>query len=682
MIISNAAVAPTMSGVGETAKATIKASSRLFKFFSDMVYSDKFVAIWRELVANGVDSHVVAGNTDKAVIVTLPTTFTPYAKVRDFGTGMSREFLMTNFMAYTDASTKEASNELIGGFGIGSKAPLAYTEQFAIHSYQSGKLNIYSVFKDDEDCPAIAHLSEQDTNEPDGIEISFPVEQADITKFKEAAFQCLNYFNPLPILRNSAEQLKSPDYSVRTESWGFRRGQTTSQIVQGGVAYPISPDSVPRNLHEILGFGIDFFVPIGSVSISLSRESLSYDERTLRVLGSLCEGIRPKIQEHVNKMFEGYTSKWEAIKAYVETVRGNTPAGRLVESLAHYKGEKLQRYIDPVMSDKVLCAFISSSRWSKMGSNSWTTSRTNPPASAWIGRISPSDIQHIIIDDGPNKPMLRIRRFLEGVDSKDGVMFVRKRPDRVAMGAEPAFINDLKWDDFIKELGNPPFVYLSTIEPAVVTRGQGSARLEKIRGYEAPRVNAKFIDTLPVTGGYYIEMENFTIKGITSEEIKALDKGDKPLYYFNKGDFEKIKNKPEWISAKSKVDEQLKTYAREHKYARLAEAISQIARSSAFSSISRGLGPRLIDLLGQEKFACPKRGPLAQFNTLYQAAKPDLTDKDKATRSLLKINPEKQKAALEALIEAIKIKYPELDLMLKTHYVAANMVPVYNKLVS
>jgi hypothetical protein len=686
MKIATNFVPPTMSGVGEIAKATIKASPRLFKFFSDMIYADKFVAILRELVANGVDAQVAAGNKDKPVLVTLPTAFTPYAKVRDYGTGMTHEFLMGPFMAYTDASTKENSNDYIGGFGIGSKAPLSYTEQFAIHSYVDGILRVYSIFKDEDDCPAIAFLSETSTNEPDGVEISFPVEQGDITKFKEAALKCLRYFDPLPILRNCDQQLEGPTYTVRASTFGFRKGESQSQIVQGGVAYPIDKDSVPRPLHDILDFGIDFYVPIGSVGIALSRERLSYDDATVRVLTSLCEGIRPQIKEHIDKMFDSYKTKWEALRAYNEAVYGNTSATRLIEQFAEYKGQKLTRYMPPVHSDKVLCAFITNSRWSKRGRNSWTASRASPQAQAWIGEICPKDIDHILIDDAKDKPVLRMRNFLENMsDTSKGVMIVRKRPDlpdRVVDGKPEPFINDLDWATFIKDMGSPPVLYLSKIEPAIVSRnGTSIRRPERIRAYTSAYRSAKFIDTLPLNGGYYVEMENFHITGISNEQIKALDLNGKPLLYFNKGDVDVVKKHPDWKSALDRFNEQKAEYKKTHKNLPLVEAFCQLKNPRVVSYGSDVFSPRLISLLGYEGFACPKRGPLNRLNTLFQVAAPQLNEADNAMRRLLGIEAETKLTELRAIVTEIKQQYPELNLQLKHNYPNEQSVSVYNKLI-
>src|SRR3546814_17913309 len=85
---------------------------------------------------------------------------------------MSHEFMMTSFMAYTDGSTKDQSNDQIGGWGIGSKSPFSYTDQFVLVSVHDGVRSVYSVFKDEDSIPAIALLSQEETTDANGVERS------------------------------------------------------------------------------------------------------------------------------------------------------------------------------------------------------------------------------------------------------------------------------------------------------------------------------------------------------------------------------------------------------------------------------------------------------------------------------------------------------------------------------
>jgi HSP90 family molecular chaperone len=160
----------TSTGIMQTAKATIKATPKIFSFFADQTYSNKPVAITRELVANAIDAHTAAGVSDVPIEVWLPTDFDPTYRVRDQGIGMSHDFIMGPFMAYTDGSTKDNANDQIGGFGIGSKSPFAYTDQFTLRSVHQGTVSIYSMFIDEDGIPSVGLLGQKQTNEANGVE--------------------------------------------------------------------------------------------------------------------------------------------------------------------------------------------------------------------------------------------------------------------------------------------------------------------------------------------------------------------------------------------------------------------------------------------------------------------------------------------------------------------------------
>jgi hypothetical protein len=681
MIIADSKTDVQTSGIGETSRATIKASARLFNFFSDMIYSDKFVAIWRELVANGMDAQTAAGNPQQQMIVTLPTDFTPYAKVRDFGTGMSHEFLMGKFMAYTDASTKENSNDFIGGFGIGSKAPLSYTEQFAIHSYQNGEVGIYSIFKDDTGCPSIAFLGRHPSPEPDGIEISFPVEGKDIKAFREAATKTLTYFQPLPVLVNSEQQLFAPEYTVRTPTWGFLTGANNSRIVQGGIAYPIDKGSCP-DIDDVLEFGIDFFVPIGSCSIALSRERLSYDERTIRILKSLALAIRPELEKHVASMFENCKTKWEANALFNRETKntGNAVRQRLVRAHASYKGQRLTGRFAPCFTNKVHIALVTSERYHKSNYGMWTESKMNPTVRAWMNDLFPDDISVILIDDKPNKPVLRTRRYLEENDiSRQGVAILRVRPE--------ATMSKMEWGRLLVKLGRPPVIKLSEIEPAVVTNISYGTRVEKIRAYKSadfssPRPKAKFIDTVPATGGYYMIMDRFTtVDGQANmQQLRASGLQPDDILWFNKGDFDKVKSNPKLKPAIDKFNETMEKYKQTYRNLGLASAFASVAKDRYGTRSERNM--LWIDLIGLPGFNIPKRGPLFQLMKAYALIQDQLTDAHASMRSQLNVTCVDEAQQIAALFSAARTTHPDLwKLVKKDAYLDASLLTVYNKLI-
>lgn len=56
-----------------------------------------------------------------------PTSLAQYLEFKDFGIGMSEDTIMTVFTQYGN-STKNDSNDEVGGFGIGSKTAFCYNE--------------------------------------------------------------------------------------------------------------------------------------------------------------------------------------------------------------------------------------------------------------------------------------------------------------------------------------------------------------------------------------------------------------------------------------------------------------------------------------------------------------------------------------------------------------------------
>lgn len=115
----------------------IKASRASFQILSSGLYSNKIRAIIRELCCNAHDAHKSAGTQDTPFEISLPSTFSPVLVIKDFGTGLSHEDVMTIYTTYFE-STKNNSNDFIGQLGLGSKSPFSYTNQFLVESRHEG----------------------------------------------------------------------------------------------------------------------------------------------------------------------------------------------------------------------------------------------------------------------------------------------------------------------------------------------------------------------------------------------------------------------------------------------------------------------------------------------------------------------------------------------------------------
>lgn len=104
------------------------------------LYSEPLNAAIREYVSNAVDANVEAG-VAKPVQLTLPERDNNGTlKVQDYGKGLDYLGIVSVFANF-GTSTKRDSDNLIGGFGIGSKSGLAVSNAINVVSVCNGYLN-------------------------------------------------------------------------------------------------------------------------------------------------------------------------------------------------------------------------------------------------------------------------------------------------------------------------------------------------------------------------------------------------------------------------------------------------------------------------------------------------------------------------------------------------------------
>lgn len=473
------------SGVMQTSRATIKATAKVFDFFANQTYANKHEAICRELVANGNDGHTAAGKAGVPVEVWLPSSFDPVFRVRDRGIGMSHEFMMTSFMAYTDGSTKDQSDEMIGGFGIGSKSPFSYVDQFTITSIHDGVKSVYTVYKDEENIPAISLLAQTTTDEGNGVEVSFPVQADDHETFEQAAFNSLQYFDPRPIIKNAASgAFKEPEYAAKGKSWAMRKQPGDLGIIMGGIRYPVSTSSIQYKFahdtaaRKLLSYGLDLWLPIGTCQVSLSREALSYDDKTIDAIKVACENVIKEVADSFSTMFDKYDSVWEAqVALWEETGSGGynySARGQFLKEHAQYRGKPLSAELRANVTGGW-------SLWEIVARKNQRTRSVNVtcPNPSWqvngdIGILRPGMVEHIIIDDLPVEPKSRsvakVKEFVDQQPRNNMILVMR-------------FHTKPNMDDF----GNPPedmITYTSSLpEPQKKSKNSTTAR-PKVRMFK------------------------------------------------------------------------------------------------------------------------------------------------------------------------------------------------------
>ena len=354
---------------GKRKAMTIDANSldRMTLMLTDL-YSDKEGAVLREYPINGLDSHRAAGAT-RPVEVTLPSFSDPTFVVKDYGTGLSEFDVMEHFSRYGWSSKLETNDE-VGMMGLGCKAALTYTKQFALTATKDGLATEVLVLRaiDEEtgrEIPSVEPVSVTPTDEPNGVTVYIPISNVDSFNHKARAF--FAYWKPGDILVNGV-QPEPPtgtwlddDVLIQDCSESYRESGTT--IVMGNIPYPVSREHwLGEGVFNRHNVHIVVWVPIGSVDPTPAREALADTPRTLETLRLADEFLRDRVLRDAQAQLDACETHTEAVSFFVSTNR----------QLAHhrhkltYRGQGIPEYLqcpDPVWGYRPSSETARSGEW-------------------------------------------------------------------------------------------------------------------------------------------------------------------------------------------------------------------------------------------------------------------------------------------------------------------------------
>lgn len=559
------------AGMMQVSQAKIKATSKLFDMFANDTYADKAQAILRELVANGIDAHIMADRKDRPVEVILPTELEPTCTIRDFGTGMHHDFVMGPFMEYTNGSTKDQDDTQIGGFGIGSKSPLSYVDAFTLRVVHDGILSVYTLFKDESGIPAIGLQGQTTTDEHPGVEVSFPVQAEDVASFHEAAQRALQFFRPLPLVTNG--KVTPPEYTFVGTEWAMRKSHGPLGVILGGVRYPVTTASLSYDLRTderlkpLLEYGLDLTLPIGACGIAMSREQLSYVPKTSANIKVALEKVIDDVIQTFATIFDGCATEWDAMKMLADETGldsyNRSARAQLMMANARYQGQKLET------SFRILDTAWKGARAAQIMRRSNRRGVNTPPikwgAPSDLYSITPGRVECVIIDDLPQTPksktLAKIREYLDQQSQTKDILIFRGVDEKEA----PAIIDALK---------NPTdYVLTSTLpEPAVVTKVKSvrpRVRMFTFNGAKDRYTHATITNLTPASskseavkeiayadqpsgGKIMVTMNSFDLPGrfdqmmrtdlISYDDLIFVNQADAPKIKDNFEDFDKVWN--------------------------------------------------------------------------------------------------------------------------------------------
>jgi anti-sigma regulatory factor (Ser/Thr protein kinase) len=343
----------------ETVKMSIDASAvdHLMSNLTNL-YSDPVMAILREYSSNAVDSHVRAKNS-APILITTPDRNSDYKLiVQDFGVGMSKDEIANVYSRY-GLSTKGASNDEIGGFGLGCKSALAIADRFDIVSVKDGVKTTAYIQKNIKGVGVVHFVSEDATNESNGVTVSIPMGYSNSNRFNKS--EMVRFFlgmpsgsvklngEVLPTMFDSEWQLLEMGgvelgayYTPKVEYGTVASSFNPLSVSVGGVIYKIenlySSNSVlSQFVNEARYYKIVMSLPIGSVDLTPSRESIMLTQRTNDTITATIGDLRQALISIVQQKIDAADS----LKASVIVHKSETELGYWNHSFT-YRGNAVE----------------------------------------------------------------------------------------------------------------------------------------------------------------------------------------------------------------------------------------------------------------------------------------------------------------------------------------------------
>jgi hypothetical protein len=295
----------------------MRSSRKAFKILSDL-YSDKPLAIVRELGCNAHDSHVQAGKPNRPFHIHAPNSLEPWITIQDFGTGISHENIYNIYAVYFE-STKTNTNDQIGCLGLGSKSPFCYTDNFTITSIYDGVKRIYNAYFNETTMPTIALVSTLPTTEENGIAIQIPVKPEDFYNFQNAIKKSFRFFDVRPTISGGSVVWDDETPILSGSDWMVYKsfGYNEAFAIMGGVTYPLDCYKLTQENRSIVQrSGLVLKFDTGELDIVPSREGLSYDVATIKALNDKVEKVVVDIKATITETLEEQPNVLEAIKMY------------------------------------------------------------------------------------------------------------------------------------------------------------------------------------------------------------------------------------------------------------------------------------------------------------------------------------------------------------------------------
>lgn len=299
------AVTHAVLGKQSSVEMGVSDSAALMHIFSTTLYTYPKLATVREIICNGWDGHITSGRTDIPLQITVNDE---NIVIRDFGPGIPHDKIGPIYGVFGN-STKREDGAVTGGFGLGSKAPFSYTDNFEVVSNCEGVKSVYRISKSSMEKggkPSIDLMVQIPTDET-GIRVTIPLKHPfDRDTFMQHINEVLVLGEIRAVINNRETEVavlplsESPTGYVISSFKGTLN--TRINLRYGNVVYPIPKmdhygemwDQVFANMNKLWnGASITFMAEPDTISIAPSREALIFTDATVESIKQLLTKFNP-----------------------------------------------------------------------------------------------------------------------------------------------------------------------------------------------------------------------------------------------------------------------------------------------------------------------------------------------------------------------------------------------------
>lgn len=305
----------------------------ILEILRDKLYSNAPKAICQEIMSNARDAHRELGNTGVPIRVTLPTTFDPNYRVRDFGIGITPERMEEVFVKY-GVSTKRGSNNYTGSWGIGSKVPYSYGDSYQVITInpENGK-NIrreYISYLDESRKGKLVLTKTEETVEERGTEIVVPVKEDDFYKFSQYTQISGKWWDVQPVVKGTTEgwEWELPEITLtgKDKDWAIiNEKYSSNKIILDGIEYEInlqplisllSSDNYDFIYKSSSSFDFVLYFNTGDLYMNASRDSIDYDEKSAEKIYNIIKKMVDEASADIVEKIGNAKTRHEAVCLY------------------------------------------------------------------------------------------------------------------------------------------------------------------------------------------------------------------------------------------------------------------------------------------------------------------------------------------------------------------------------